>query len=117
MVTLNLGGEKRPFQITFRTIALMQAETKHTFASMGNLSASDMESLIYHGLRSGYRAQNEGLYPKWERKALQNWLDTADGFKAMRDAQKEFENALQVMNEGAEDAQPAGNGTGGAAPN
>jgi len=116
MTFLKLGGKERPFQITFRVIALMQKECGLSFADMANMNAVHMESLLFHGLQSGFRAQNEGIWPKWERKDLEDWLDTPDGFAALRQAQEEMQQMANVIN-GDEETAPAGNPAGGAAPN
>jgi len=99
---VNLGNDKRPLQVTPRVVSLWMSETNKGFDSLESLSMADMEVLLFHGLRSGYRASHNGLYPEWTREHFENWMDRPEGWKALNVVQKALEEMMQAMNEDAE---------------
>lgn len=104
---VNLANEKRPLQVTPRVVSLWMSETKKGFDSLESLSMADMEVLLYHGLRSGYRASHEGRYPEWTRETFQDWMDRPEGWKALNVVQKALEEMMQAMNDDAEAEEAA----------
>ncbi len=108
MTTVKIGDEQRPLQVTPRVLSLWMQESGKGFEELSNLQMGDLETLIYHALRSGYRAENKGRFPEWTRETFQDWMDGAQGFKAMKVIQDELGQAMEAM--GA-DGEEAGNPT------
>ena len=106
MTTLNLGGQERPFQITFRVLDLMQQECQVGFGAMANLTAQHLAALMYHGLVSGFKAENNGLAPTFSREEFNNWLDQPQAMRAMKGAQKEMEAMALAMADDEDTPEP-----------
>lgn len=94
MLEINLGGEKRPYQITPFVVGQWMEKTGSGFDGLQSISMNNLIELHRLGFISGHKRKNGDL-PEWTDEDFYSWVDGPEAFKALSECNEALSKAME----------------------